>query len=302
MPPADLIINPAGPLKARLPFWRRGVYWPHAGMLAPHLRTPAREDPAMASTGSALEPSDNILPPGSSFLKRRVMSVAGLVGFVIPFIIFGVWTWSEWTALRAFEAGAKADAVVLSSRVDEDSEGDDYYITYQFKGRPSGGVMESYEHEADVRQATYERYGPGDPVAIRYNQADPRRSWLEDEPPNPVMPALMMGAYVVIDIIAIAIMFFVLRRTARRAEELETGGVTSRATLTDLHEENDGESASYRATVRIGEGDHALILVKRIDGALYRRLHQRMRMAGGEPLTVTVRYLPSNPRQSRIEA
>ena len=113
-------------------------------------------------------------------------SLAVVIGsFVGTFLFFGFAS----MAVGALVDGgglerdpATSEAVILSRQQRPDSEGDDFFLTYEF--RPSQQSLAPpplFRNDVSVDHDTYVSHPPKSRVLIRYAKTDPSRSWLAND-------------------------------------------------------------------------------------------------------------------------
>ena len=99
---------------------------------------------------------------------------------IFPLVMF-------WQELQDYvllkNTGQTAEAVIIDRRIDYDSEGDDYYVTYQFTALRPQGDRKRFSREQSVDRDTYDNLPPESRITVVYAPSDPTVSrpldWLE---------------------------------------------------------------------------------------------------------------------------
>jgi hypothetical protein len=78
-------------------------------------------------------------PPGAGKGGRELIFGLGWTAFSLIFVIAPIAIFiAEWQTTNLLRTtGVTTEAVVISRRIDEDSEGDSYYVTYQYSVDPN---------------------------------------------------------------------------------------------------------------------------------------------------------------------
>jgi hypothetical protein len=85
--------------------------------------------------------------------------------------------WQTYTLLR--DTGATVEGVVINRRIVEDSEGNAYYVTYQYTAPLPQGNRQQFSREERVSSSLYETLKPETRVTVRYAPSDPETVRLE---------------------------------------------------------------------------------------------------------------------------
>jgi len=98
----------------------------------------------------------------------------GWTGFSLLFVIVPVAVFiAEWQTSNLLRTtGLTTEAVVISRRIDEDFEGDTYYVTYRYRVPIKGDQMQ-LTHEESVSHDIYQELPPESPVLVRYSATNP---------------------------------------------------------------------------------------------------------------------------------
>lgn len=104
----------------------------------------------------------------------------GWTGFSLIFVIIPIAIFiAEWqTANLLRTTGVTTEAVVVSRRIDEDSEGDTYYVTYRY-WVPIKGDQMALTHEESVGHDRYQELPLESTLPVRYSATDPTLVRLE---------------------------------------------------------------------------------------------------------------------------
>ncbi len=270
-------------------------------MQAERAKKAASTEPWLGGTPAPLSPS-------AKRPKARTPISAWGGGCLLPFGLF--WTafsslflvlpigmfysqWQTYTLLR--DTGATVEGVIISQRIDEDSEGDTYYVTYKYTAPLPQGDRQQFSREESVSSGLYETLKPEKRVIIRYVPADPETARLEQQfgPPSSFI-LLMSGMGGLFTLIGLGLIgsglrsIYIANQLARRGE-LAQGFIVERWTEKD----SDGDTVyvvSYRFNVSGGLP---------VMAAEYHHRKAYDKLQPGDP--VRVRYLPHKPEICRLE-
>jgi hypothetical protein len=156
---------------------------------AEQARTASLKTTNFATTASPLDSAGlDQRPPARTPLSAGgagCMLVFGLfwVAFSLIFMILpaGMF-YSEWQTYHLLkDTGKLTEGVITGQRIDEDSEGDTYYVTYKYTAPLPQGDRQSISIEESVGFSLYNSLPVETRVMVRYSPADPTVSKLEAE-------------------------------------------------------------------------------------------------------------------------
>ena len=131
------------------------------------MNPPALETPISRPTPQ--RPPGNFFGEGCGLLFGLGWTGFSLLFVFIPIAVF-VAEWQTSTLLQT--TGVTTEAVVISRRIREDSDGDSYYVTYGYRVPIKGDQMQ-LTHEESVSQALYQALAPESQVTVRYSSTTP---------------------------------------------------------------------------------------------------------------------------------
>jgi hypothetical protein len=119
-------------------------------------------------------------PPGVGGGGCELLFGLGWTAFSLLFVIVPIAVFiTEWqTANLLRTTGVTTEAVVISRRIDEDSDGDTYYVTYRYRVPIKGDQM-PLTHEESVNHDMYQALSPESRVLVRYSATNPEVVRLE---------------------------------------------------------------------------------------------------------------------------
>ncbi len=235
-------------------------------------------------------------PPGGGF-DSGCMIIFSLfwTAFSLLFVIFPLamfWReWQDYTLLKA--SGETAQGVVIDRRIDEDSDGDSYYVTYRFMAPVAKEDHQYFSHEQSVNRKTYRVLHPETRVNIVYAPSDPSVSRLEGKLGSPfylLFIASIGGFFVLIGLAILSSGW----KTMRQASALKRRGQPAQATVLDTwtDQDSDGDKV-YCVAYRFIPPGRPQVTKAEYNQAAYKTL-----LPGDG---VWVRYLPENPYVARLE-
>ncbi|GAB4404117.1 MAG: hypothetical protein OHK0052_26770 [Anaerolineales bacterium] len=125
-------------------------------------------------------PSDpNVAVLEANYAAPNVWFFVFMVAFSGLFVLVGVGLLygafkSAMNARRLQEAGQFVEGVVFDLWDDTDSDGDrHYYVGYEFRAAPTGGLTKTYQQGQRVDKSVYRTLQRGQAVRVRYWQEDP---------------------------------------------------------------------------------------------------------------------------------
>ncbi len=239
--------------------------------------------------------------------KPRTPISRGSAGCLLPFSLF--WTvfsslflvlpigmfysqWQTYTLLR--DKGATVEGVIISQRIDEDSEGDTYYVTYRYTAPLPQGDRQQFSREESVSSDLYEMLKPEKRAIIRYATPDPATARLEQSfgPPLPFI-FLMSGMGGVFTLIGLGLVGVSLK-AIYTASQLIRYGKFAPASIVERWTETDSDGdKTYVVSYSFNTSEGVPVTAAEFNRKAYDK-YQPGNM-------VRVRYLPNNPQTCRLE-
>lgn len=217
--------------------------------------------------------------------------------FSLAFVILPIgMVYSEWQTYTLLkDTGDLTEGVITSRRIDEDSEGDTYYVTYKYSAPLPQGDRSQFSHEESVSSSLYESLKPETQVQVRYARANPEVAELEQEfgPPSYwiLLMSLMGGAFTVIGVV----MIWAGLSSLRKAGQLAGQGQVAQGLVVDRWTEKDSDGDTvYVVAYRFNVPGHSPITIAEY---FQRNLFDKLLMGD----VVRVRYLPDKPETCRLE-
>ncbi|MCB0213200.1 MAG: DUF3592 domain-containing protein [Anaerolineae bacterium] len=215
--------------------------------------------------------------------------------FSLVFVVVGLGSvaaeWTTYTLLR--DNGVTTEAEVISQRVNEDSDGDTYYITYRYTAPLPQGDRDSFTREESVSQKEYQTLTPGTQVSVRYAASHPETARLVNSSRTaalilPLFFSLFGGVFALVGIGLIA----GGAKSMRQARKLAYQGVTSQAHIIErwMDTDSDGDT-TYCVSYRFTAPGHPEIIKAEYNRKAYHLPDD----------TVAVRYVPNEPDICRLE-
>ncbi len=213
-----------------------------------------------------------------------------LIFLIFPLVMF-------WQELQVYillnNTGDNAEAVIIDRRIDYDSEGDDYYVIYQFTAPLPQGDRKHFSREQSVDRNSYDDLPPESRITVVYAPSDPTVSRLQDwlGPPYYLLIVAALGALFVL----IGMVLFISGwQGIMEARKLSRRGQLIQGTLIDrwTDKDSDGDPVYCVAFEFVLPGR------PRVTRAEYNQeAHDLLEI--GDP--VSVRYLPQQPHICRLE-
>jgi hypothetical protein len=217
-------------------------------------------------------------------------------GFSLLFLILPIGMfyaeWQTYTLLQ--DTGATIEGVITGRRIDKDSEGDTYYVTYQYTAPLPQGDRQRFSREESVSSSLYATLTPETRVTVRYAPSEPEVARLEQVfgRPSPFNFCIsgMGGLFTLIGLVMIGGSL----RSLYIARQLTSRGQPAEGVLVDRWTDTDSE------------GDKTYIVAYRfsppggppVTAAEYSRKAYDTCQIGD---SVEVRYLPAKPETCRLE-
>lgn len=200
--------------------------------------------------------------------------------------------WQTYTLLR--DSGATVEGVIISQRIDDDSDGDTYYVTYRYTAPLPQGDRQQFSREESVSSDLYETLKPEQRAIIRYAITDPATARLEQAfgPPSPFIFLMsgMGGVFTLIGLVLIGVSLKAIYTASQliRYGKFAPASIVERWTETD----SDGDK-TYVVSYYFNTSEGVPVTA-----AEYNRLAYNKYQPGD---AVRVRYLPNNPQTCRLE-
>ncbi|MCB0166376.1 MAG: DUF3592 domain-containing protein [Anaerolineae bacterium] len=217
------------------------------------------------------------------------------VSFSLVFVVVGLgWLASEWTTYTLLrESGVTTDAVVISRRIDTDSDGDRFYITYRYTAPLPQGDRSAFTHEESVSRSEYQAYPPDTKVPIRYAANQPETAQIAGKSiTGSILFALFFTVFGgIFTFVGLAMISGGVKNMAQ-ARALAYRGVTAQAQLIERWTEQDSDGDThYCVSYRFTAPGYPEVFK-----AEYNRLAYDL---PGD--AASVRYLPYQPEICRLE-
>jgi hypothetical protein len=221
----------------------------------------------------------------------------GWTAFSLLFVIVPVAVFiSEWQTSNLLQTtGVTTEAVVISRRIYEDSDGDEsYYITYRYEV-PVNGDRTELTNEESVNHDTYQEFSPESRVLVRYSATNPEVVRLEGNPKT--FEAIMMICFMLFGGFFVLIGVWLVHSRWKgfyRAGLLARRGELAYGQVTDCWIETDSDGdKEYCVAFRFAEPGQP-----EFRAAEYNRKAYNALLVGD---SVQVRYVPGKPDICRLE-
>jgi hypothetical protein len=210
---------------------------------------------------------------------------------IFPLVMF-YRDWQIYTLLR--DSGTVLEGVITSRRIDEDSEGDTYYVSYKYTAPLPQGDRQQFSREESVSSSLYEALKPETRVMIRYAPSDPGVARLEQEFGAPSMFIFclsgMGGLFTVIG----GVMLGGSLRTIYLSSQLALQGQLAPGLIIDRWTETDSDGdKTYLVSYHFSVPGGPPVTVAEYNQKAYQKSQP------GDP--IQVRYLPNKPETCRLE-
>jgi hypothetical protein len=242
-----------------------------------HLR-PSPERPPVAGQG------------GCMLVFGLGWTLFSLLFLILPLLMF----WRDWGEYRLLKnSGETVEGVIIERRIDEDSDGDTYYVTYQYLAPVGLGDRGRFSREQSVRRKTYNALPIETRVSIIYAPSEPGVARLAGELRPPfylLFMAAFGGLFVVIGLVLLVGGWEQLSQ----ASALRRRGQVTQGTLLDrwIQTDSDGDR-EYCVAYSFTPTGGPQVTRAEYNRAVYEALNP------GD--LVSVRYLPKRPDVSRLE-
>jgi hypothetical protein len=226
-------------------------------------------------------------PPGVGSGGCDLIFGLGWTGFSLIFVIVPIAVFvAEWQTSNLLRtSGVTTEAVVISRRIDEDSEGDTYYVTYRYRVPIKGDQMQ-LTHEESVDHDTYQELSPESRVLVRYSATNPEVVRLEGR--SRTFEAILLTCFMLFGGLFVLIgVWFVYSswRKVNRASLLARRGELTTGRVTDCWIETDSDGdKEYCVAFRFVEPGQSEITTAEYNRKAYSTLQV------GD--SVQVRYVP----------
>ncbi|UCG12752.1 MAG: DUF3592 domain-containing protein, partial [Deltaproteobacteria bacterium] len=235
--------------------------------------------------------------PGVSFGGCGLLFGLGWTAFSLIFVIvpLGLLITELHTAILLQTTGVTTEAVVISRRIDEDSEDDTYYVTYDYWVPLPQGDRARLTQEESVDSDTYQVLVPESRVTVRYAATSPEVARLKGQ--SKVFEVILLIAFMLFGGLFVAIGVWLVYsawqdihngRVLAQHGEIITGNVTDRWIETD----SDGDK-EYCVAFCFSVPGEPEITTAEINRTAYDTLQE------GD--SVQVRYVPGKPEICRLE-
>jgi hypothetical protein len=200
--------------------------------------------------------------------------------------------WQTYTLLR--DSGVTVEGVITGRRIDEDSEGDTYYVTYKYIAPLPQGDRQQFSREESVGSSLYETLKPETRATVRYAPAQPEVARLEQEFGSPSLFIFCMsgmgGLFTLIGLVLIGSSGHAIYTSRQLAwqGQVAQGFITDRWTDTD----SDGDK-TYIVAYQFSALGWPPVTVAEYNHSAYDKF-----LPGD---SVRVRYLPNKPQTCRLE-
>lgn len=229
-----------------------------------------------------------VVSPTWSSSCTLMLSLAALI-FGLGLIVAGVFIQGReiQKAQLLAQEGIRTSATVIDKEISEDDDGNEtYYIRFAFiEGQEAN--RNEVQHRQSVPKDVYNRAEHGGRIEIIYAPSNPRIARITATyVPNQVSywPLTLLGGVGVLLLLFLPMSF----KLSGQAQRLDTEGVTVTTSIVDLYESSDSDGSSYYVAYEVPSRGH-------IRHGVSRGIYRRLRV--GE--TITVRYLPDNPKLFR---
>jgi hypothetical protein len=193
------------------------------------------------------------------------------------------------------DTGDLTEGVITSRRIDEDSEGDTYYVTYKYTAPLPQGDRQQFSHEESVSSSLYESLEPETRVQVRYARANPEVAELEQEFGPPAYWILLMsGMGGLFTLIGLFMMSNGLRSIGKAGQLARQGQVTQGLVVDRWTEKDSDGDTVYVVAYRFNAPGHPPVTIAEY---FHRGLFDKLQMGAAVP----VRYLPDKPQTCRLE-
>ena len=215
--------------------------------------------------------------------------------FSLVFVVVGLGSaaaeWSTYTVLR--ENGVSTEAEIVSRRINEDSDGDTYYVTYTYTAPLPQGDRDTFTREEQVSRKEYQTMRPGTNVNIRYAANHPATARLTDTSRAvaiilPIVFGLFGGIFTLVGIVLVSAGV----KSMTQARQLAYLGVTTQAHIIERWTDADSDGdTTYCVSYRFTAPGYPEIIKAEYNRKAYDLLDD----------TVMVRYVRNQPDICRLE-
>ncbi|MCB9077738.1 MAG: DUF3592 domain-containing protein [Anaerolineaceae bacterium] len=217
------------------------------------------------------------------------------VSLSLVFVVVGLgWLASEWTTYTLLrESGVTTEAVIISRRIDTDSDGDSFFITYRYNAPLPQGDRGAFTNEESVSRSRYEEHPPETRVTIRYAADHPETARLASSSiTGPILFALFFTVFGgIFTFVGVAMVAGGVKNLSQ-ARALAYRGVTAQARLVERWTEQDSDGDPlFCVAYRFTAPGHPEVFKAEYNRRAYNHPDD----------TVSVRYLPHQPQICRLE-
>ncbi|MDH3675252.1 MAG: DUF3592 domain-containing protein [Anaerolineae bacterium] len=213
--------------------------------------------------------------------------------FVIIPIGILMTAWQTANLLRT--TGVTTEAIVIDRRINEDSDGDTYYVTYEYGVRLPMGDQTRLTHEESVNHDTYQDLPPESRVSVRYSATNPEVVRLEGQ--SKTFQVILLSCMMLFGGLFVSIgVWFVYSswREIHKARVLARHGEMTSGSLIDRWTETDSDGdREYCVAFRFAVPGELEITTAEYNRKAYNTLQV------GD--LVQVRYVPDQPQTCCLE-
>lgn len=209
---------------------------------------------------------------------------------ILPLLMF--WPdWGEHALLK--NSGETLEGVIVDRRIDQDSEGDTYYVVYEYLAPVGFGDHQWFSREESVRRKTYNALSVETQVSIIYAPSEPGLARLASEL-RPPFGLLFMSAFGGLFVVIGLVLMRGGWQQLEQASALHRRGQVTQGRLLDRWIETDSDGdREYCVAYCFRPTGRPQVIRAEYNRAAYEALNP------GD--MVSVRYLPNRPDVSRLE-
>ncbi|MBN1995428.1 MAG: DUF3592 domain-containing protein [Anaerolineae bacterium] len=260
---------------------------------------PPAGQPCLASLPETAASRPTAKPPlgaagsgGCGLLFGLAWTMFSLIFVLVP---LGVLISELRTAILLHTGGVTTEAVVISRRIDPDSESDTYYVTYRYWAPLPQGDRRQLTHEESVDWDTYKTLIPESRVNVRYVAVKPETVRLEGQ--SKTLEIVFLTGFMLFGGLFVGIglwLIYTSGQEIRYDRLLSQHGAITAARLTDRWTQTDSDGGKdYCVAFCFAVLGQPEITATEINRKAYHTLQV------GDP--VQVRYAPGKPEICRIE-
>jgi hypothetical protein len=202
--------------------------------------------------------------------------------------------WQVYTVLK--DVGVTTEAVIVDRRVDEDTEDDTYYATYQYTAPLPQGDRQKFSREEQVSGEEYEALPPETRVPILYDPAAPQTARLKASFGPPFFGAFLSCFLVLFVLSGLALLVWA-GVSLRRFILLTFYGQIISGVVVDRWVETGSESNSYCISYRFQPPQPGSVSRQVTQAEVNYKAYQKLNV--GDPVQIC--YLPYKPEVCRLK-